>query len=181
MKKAIIRRLIIAAGWLAVITLLSWRWQWELIGWWIGGLIGIFLLEADHLLYVYLVQPEALTSQRVKKYLSAGQWEPAVSLLQNTIDERRKLPLHNFLFQVVLWILGFFVVTSTDSLLGQGLVLAMGLDFLAWEWQSLLGGRGEALRYQLFWLIGEPPTRSQQKALVITATLLFVVVNLLLM
>lgn len=180
LRKKAADRLLVTLAWLAIITLLRWHWRWSLIWLWLGGLAGTFLLEIDHLLYTLVVYPEETTSKQVKQFLTRRQIKEGLVLLAATSQERARLIFHSALFQPVLFILCFFVLTSTGNLFGAGLVMAMALHLLKDEVQSLLRGKEERLRQRLFWQMKGGISLHQQKFFVILMLLAFLGLNLLL-
>lgn len=97
---------------------------------WLGGIIGNFLPDLDHFIYVYFLKPYELTSQRVSYMLGKRDVLRTFRLLAETRSERTKLIFHSGLFQLILLVLTFLVVTSSGSLFGRGLVLAFFLHLL---------------------------------------------------
>jgi len=97
---------------------------------WLGGALGLFLPDLDHLVYIFFLGPQELTSQRVVYLIRNRNFRGAVSLLFDTRAERGDLVLHsNFAFVVIL-IFTFWMLTSSGSLLGVGLVLGMVVHLL---------------------------------------------------
>lgn len=80
--------------------------------------------DLDHLLYVYFLRPQELTSQRVNYMVGKGEIGRTLDLLAETRYERTKLVFHTALFQIIFLILSFLVLTSSGSIFGRGLVLA---------------------------------------------------------
>lgn len=97
---------------------------------WVGMVIGTILPDVDHLIYVYFLAPTDLTSQRVSYGISKKQIVNSLSLLYATRRERTKLIFHTVWFQILFMLLAFFVVTSSGSLIGKGIVLAFSLHLL---------------------------------------------------
>lgn len=131
MKKEFLTHLLSTLFFFALITLYR-RWfdnPWYLMLW-LGGLAGTFLPDVDHLLYTLLTRPQEVTSQRVNHYLSQRQFLPAADLLLRTRHERLKTIFHNAPFQVFFLVFAFFIITSSGSLFGRGLVLAFMLHLL---------------------------------------------------
>lgn len=91
---------------------------------WLGGLVGTFLPDLDHIIYVYFFKPEELTSQRVVQMTGRGDMRNALSLLYETRFERSGLIFHTAFFQILLLVVGFIVITTSGSLLGMGLALS---------------------------------------------------------
>jgi hypothetical protein len=97
---------------------------------WVGGFVGMFFPYLDHFLYVLLLRPYELTSQRVKFLLNSKKYKEVFKLLSDTKNERVDLIIHSVYFQIIFIILTFWVITSSGSLLGRGIVLAFYLHLL---------------------------------------------------
>ncbi|MFC1649463.1 hypothetical protein ACFL2C_01960 [Patescibacteria group bacterium] len=98
---------------------------------WIGGVLGIVLPDADHLIYVYALKPNEVTSKRVDSLVRSRSYRQSLKLLSHTHEERKELIFHNARFQLIFWLLVALVVTSGGSLLGLGLVLGFALHLTA--------------------------------------------------
>jgi hypothetical protein len=105
---------------------------------WIGGLLGVYLPDIDQLVYVYLLRPHELSSQRATKMIGKGQVKEAASFLRGTTTERKKLIFHSALFQLVFAAFAFLVTSSSGSMLGNGLVLGFLLHILVDELSDLM-------------------------------------------
>lgn len=99
-------------------------------GFWLGGFIGTALPDVDHIIYIYFLRPQELTSQRVNYMLGKRDLWGSFDLLSKTRTERRDLIFHTILFQLIFFVLTFFVITSSGNLIGRGLVLAFSLHLL---------------------------------------------------
>ncbi len=100
---------------------------------WAGAIIGTFLPDIDHIIYVYYLRPYEVTSQRVMYMAQKGNLRQSWNLLSTTRSERSNLILHTVVFQVLFVILSFLVVTSNSSLLGEGLAVAFLLHLFVDE------------------------------------------------
>lgn len=89
----------------------------------IGGIIGTVLPDLDHFIYAYFLRPGELTSQRAVSMIQRRDIKRVLDLLADTRYERTKLIFHTAAFQIVFFVLAFFVITSSSSLLGRGIVL----------------------------------------------------------
>ena len=178
-KKELTTHSLVAIIWLVVITLLRWSWHWNLILIWLGGLVGTFLLDIDHLIYFLVTNPHELTSQRIRRFFEQRRFKEALILMADTRLERPKLALHNALFQVILYILAFFVLTSTNNLFVAGLVMGMALHLLKDEFQDLINNE-EYLRNWLFWQFKFEVSLEGQKIYLAVMSSIFLVLNLLL-
>lgn len=99
----------------------------------VGGIIGVILPDIDHLIYIYYLRPQELTSQRVFYEIRKGNFAKSWDLLSTTRSERSHLIFHTVFFQILFIILSFLVVTSSSSLIGKGLVIAFLLHLLVDE------------------------------------------------
>ncbi len=93
---------------------------WE---YYVGIFIGTLLPDLDHILYMY-IHPTELTSQRFQALAGRKSFLPALDLLYHTRRERTDMLFHSAFFQVLFTVFAFLVVTSSGSLLGEGIVLA---------------------------------------------------------
>jgi len=179
-KKEFLSHLLVGIGWLVVITLLRWSWHLDLAWFWAGGLIGTFLFNLDHLLYLLVINPHELTSQRVQRLLAQKKIKETLILMAQTTHERHYLSFHSAFFQVILLVLCFFVLTSTNHLFGSGLVMGMMLHLLKDEVEEWLTGQEERLKKWLFWQVKFDVSFEQQRLFIILMVLFFVVLNLFL-
>ena len=97
---------------------------------WVGGLVGLFLPDVDHLVYIFFLQPQELTSQRINFLIDKREIKRLLELLYETRTERTQLIFHTILFQLIFLILTFWIMTSSGSFFGKGLVLSFSLHLL---------------------------------------------------
>ena len=116
---------------------------------WVGGILGNFLVDVDHLIYVYFLKPHELTSKRVDYMVGKRNVSASLDLLAETREERKDLIFHTIFFQLIFVVLTFFVVTSSSSILGRGIVLAFSLHLLVDQAVDLmeLGNLNAWLKY----------------------------------
>ena len=123
---------------LLILVVVFKRWfsfsYWPLV---VGGILGTFLPDVDHLIYVYFTSPQELTSQRVVSLVGQKEIPRTLSLLYETRGERRNLIFHSFYFQLLFWILTFLVISSSGSVFGRGLVAAFSLHLIVDEFVDL--------------------------------------------
>lgn len=79
----------------------------------------------DSLVYVFFVNPQELTSQRVIYFLKRRNFLSAVKLLVETRFERGSLVFHSNTFLITALILGIWLMTSSASYLGKGIALGI--------------------------------------------------------
>ena len=176
LKKELTTHYLLTLVWLGVVSLLRWKWNLELIGLWLGALVGTMILDLDQVFYALLIYPDQKACQlwREKKIKTLLEY------LAETYSQRTKLTFHNALFQVGFLVFSFWVLTSTGGLFGKGLVMAANLHLLKDEFHLLLKGREEQLRRWLFWPVREEVSFKGQKIFVGVMGLVFLGLNLLL-
>lgn len=91
---------------------------------WVGGLVGVILPDIDHLIYVYFIKPTDLTSQRINYLVNKKSLARSVELLYETRSERKGLIFHTIFFQAIFFVLTFWMLSSSGSYFGRGLVLS---------------------------------------------------------
>lgn len=136
MKRDILLYLFLTALVFAAMSLLKGWINIVYLPLWLGGLLGVFLPDIDHLVYVYFLRPHELTSQRVGKMMENKDLTSAISLVSATKEERKKMIFHSFLFQVIFTVLTFLVLTSSGSYFGRGLVLAFFMHLALDQWMD---------------------------------------------
>ena len=123
---------------LLILVVVFKRWfslsYWPLV---VGGIVGTFLPDVDHLIHIYFREPQELTSQRVVSLVGQKEIPRTLSLLYETRSERKNLIFHSFYFQILFWILTFLVISSSGSVFGRGLVAAFSLHLIVDEFVDL--------------------------------------------
>jgi hypothetical protein len=115
-------------------SLYSFRY-WPL---YVGGLVGLFMSNLDHLLYVFVLKPQELTSLRIQSFLKNKQLKEALNLLYDTRAERTDLMFHTVMYQLIFAVLTFWVVSSSGNLFGRGLVLSYFLSLALYNLKKFL-------------------------------------------
>jgi len=102
-----------------------------------GLLAGAFILDLDHLLYWFLIVPNAPDSLQARELLKERQFGLMLNLLGENHKKHTSLIFHHYIFQLILLFLTFFVITSTSSYFGKGMVLAASAHLLVDELMDL--------------------------------------------
>lgn len=97
---------------------------------WVGGIIGTFLPDLDHIIYVLFLNPQDLTSQRFNYLVKKKDIKRAGALLHETSSERKEMVFHTFFFQIVFFVFTLLIISSTSSVFVYGIVLSFSLHFL---------------------------------------------------
>ncbi len=116
-------------------------------------------MELDQIFYCFFQVPHEFASQRVQRLFQTGGWQGGIKFLQETKPERKRLVFHSALFQAALVAIGFFVLTSTASFLGKGLVMGACFQLLLEQGKEF---RGKGQFNDWFWQFQNvPETRIQ--------------------
>ncbi|PIU03545.1 hypothetical protein COT44_02870 [Candidatus Shapirobacteria bacterium CG08_land_8_20_14_0_20_39_18] len=187
LKKELKSHLLVTFTWLWLISLFRFNlhqsWQTQLptfLFFWLGSFVGTMLPDLDQFIYVLVSHPEDYNSLRVKRVWDQGNIKETLVLLADTSGERIKLVFHNVLFQAVLVILCFFVLSSTSNIFGKGLVMAMFLHLLKDEIELLRSGNQEFLKKLLFWPIKTEISNDNQKYFIYGSAFIFILFSLFL-
>ena len=97
---------------------------------WLGAVVGTILPDVDHFIYIFFLKPHELTSQRASAMLKKRSIMGTFEFLAETRYERTKIIFHTAAFQLVFVLLAFWVLTSSGSIFGRGLVTAFLLHLL---------------------------------------------------
>lgn len=149
MQKEIVNHLLFWLGYFVFLTVVNSLYSFSYWPLYVGGLVGLFLSYADHLLHVFIFKPQELTSQRVILLIKNKQYKDALTLLYDTKEERRELIFHTTLFQIVFTVLTFWVVSSSGSLFSRGLVLAYLLSLIIFNLKKYIA----KLDNNFIWLV----------------------------
>ena len=94
---------------------------------WLGVLIGYYLPFVDHLFYAFIVRPNSDVSRNIRSLFSIRKFRQLVTYVNETADQRERLIIHTAYFQAVFMLLTFYILSSSSSLFGRGLVYGFSL------------------------------------------------------
>lgn len=138
MRKEVINHFIYFAGYFIFLTLVNNLFS---LNYWLlyaGGLVGLFMSNLDHLLHIFIFQPQELTSQRVLQFIKNKQYKEALLLIYDTREERKDLIFHTQISQIIFTILTFWVVSSSGNLFARGLVLSYLLGLVIYNLKKFI-------------------------------------------
>lgn len=175
----IVSHLLVTIIYFLLISLFHFKLDINLFWLWLGAFGGTFLLDIDHLLYWFVVHPEKEDSQQAKALLKFRNYKGMYRILLAFHATHTRLIFHTALFQIVLFILAFYVISSGGSFFGSGLVMAACLHLLKDEWQDYQKDK-ERLADWLFWQIKGIPVQKYLKLYLAAASLIFAGLSILL-
>ena len=138
MKKELFNHITFFVSYFVFITIANSFYSLSYWPLYIGGLVGLFMAYSDHLLHIFVFNPQELTSQRAILFFKNKQFKEMVILLHDTWDERKNLIFHTVLFQIIFAVLTFWVVSSSVSLFARGLVLGYFLSLVIYNLKKYL-------------------------------------------
>ncbi|HLE48938.1 MAG TPA: hypothetical protein VI819_02830 [Patescibacteria group bacterium] len=105
---------------------------------WLGALLGFYLPNIDYILYAFVIRPQNSLSLEIKSLIKNKKFLKIGDVAKD-LTQFEKLIFHTAYFQVIFLVLTFFVVSSSGSLFGKGLVYAASLKLLLeqiWEFRK---------------------------------------------
>lgn len=164
MKSFTKHQLALVLGYLALITLLRWSWEFDLVWLWLGGLAGFYFVYLDRLMYALIVKPEEQLSLHIKHLIRHGRYLDIPRLLKARGNEQTHLLTRSALFMVVWVPLAIFVISSTTSQFAAAMMMTIALrlilDILT-GWHDLA-----SVSRWLFWQIKRPVSATETKGVV---------------
>jgi hypothetical protein len=129
MKKDLAIHFTFAIALFVLITLFRDWLSLGFVAFWIGGILGTLLPDVDHLIYVYILKPNEVASQKIASLISQRQIVTTWDTLASTRADRKGLLVHNASFQVLFLIFSVLIITS-GSLIGMGIALGFMLHLI---------------------------------------------------
>lgn len=114
------------------------------IPFWLGGVLGTIMPYLDQLIYVYVLRPDDSSSQQIAEKLSERNVWGAIKTLLEVRYLTDNLIFHTVYFQLIFLMLTFFIVSSSGSVFGRGIVLAFSLHLFIDQITDLMETGGVA-------------------------------------
>jgi hypothetical protein len=141
MKREFLTQLLFFLSFFLLISLIKRWFSLSYLYFWGGGVVGLALPITDHLLYAYILRPNEVVSERIRFMIRNREYKSVLTYIIATKRERSKLIFHTAYFQIIFLFLAFFVITSSGSLFGRGLVLAFSLHLVIEELSDFMDRR----------------------------------------
>lgn len=139
----------------------------------IGLFIGFSLLLVDRILHVIFIAPETEFSQIALTAWKKRQYGSLITLFTSARESQERLTTRSAVFMLCYCALAVYVLTSTTSVLGVGVVLGLGLHFCVdfWMYRSDPAAFQRHFLWQIQWQF--QPIEITTVAVSFTAFLLF--------
>jgi hypothetical protein len=121
---------------LAVFIITSIIWIFVKVSWFnyvflfFGLLWGSFLLDIDHLIYWFYLEPNLDESGLAQIAWKKGDYKSMLKLLESTHTTHINLIFHHYFFQIVITLISIFVFTSSSSIFAKAFLLAINIHLL---------------------------------------------------
>jgi len=129
MKKDLLTHFLFTVAFFLLATLVKNWFNSSYYLFWLGGLVGMILPDADYFIYIYFLNPEKQISQQATALIEKRSVLKSWDLLATARSQHSDLIFHSVYFQLIFLVFSFLVVTSS-SLFGRGMVLAFALHLL---------------------------------------------------
>lgn len=120
-----------------VILIFRLRIDFGIITFLMGALLGPLILELDYFCQVFLVQPDLPVAQEAKSLMKTKKYQEMFWIVLSRKNEIKELTFHTIFFQAIFTFFSIFVVTSTNSMLGKGIVLSLLLTLLTKQYYEI--------------------------------------------
>jgi len=178
LKEELFSHFSVSLVYLLLISLFNFGLGWRLIFFGLGILFGTFLLDFDHFLIAWNQENKAWWAERFRYLWQKREYKKAIFHLAESHLEHRHLIFHSVICQPLLLFLAFFVLTSTSSLFGKGLVMSLNLHLLKDEWHTVLTRKSLGW---IFWPVKRPLQTKTHQLYLFTVTAVFLLLTLLLL
>lgn len=144
---------------------------------WLGGLLGTYFIDIDHLIYCIFSRPDKSCSTKVQELLKKKNYKKTIFTMAETHFEHDELSFHNAVFIPIWIIFCFFILSSSGSIFASAMVMAMYLHLLKDIWDMVRIKKSYDLKF-LFWQIKMPLSEQIKKYYIWGATLVFILESL---
>lgn len=175
----IFSHLLVAVIYFLAVVVLRGKIDTNLLWIWLGVFVGTFLLDIDHFIYWFVTHPEKEDSKLagvIWRTKGNRGFEEFYHLLKNCHSSHDRLIFHSVVFQTVLLLLAFYVLSSGGNLFASAFILAMNLHLLKDEWQDYFRSPARLSNW-LFWQVRGINTEKYLDFYLTAASLIFLLLT----
>jgi len=120
----------------SIATIISFFWviagvsNLTIISLFLGLIIGIFIIDVDHLIFWFCIKPNGEESRLIKTALQNKEFKSVTKIIQQSHQTHYNLVFHHYFFQVILTLFSLFIFTSTKNIFISALVLGINLHLI---------------------------------------------------
>lgn len=150
---------------------------WSFVFFIMGTLIGFQILFFDRVLHAFYLYPETEFNQLVRSLWKNKDYVGFVKALSQAETLQEKLLTRSTLFLIVYVLMTIFVLTSTGSVVGTGIMLGMGLHYTYDFWRY--SRSPEKFAKQYLWQVKRAVTDREIRGFVLAWSAFFAVLTLI--
>lgn len=143
----------------------------------IGVVMGVNILLLDRFLHAFYLYPEHDFNQLLQEEWRKKNWKGLLHVFRQAEPFQEQLMTRSMVFLLCYLFLAIFVLTSTGSVIGMGVILGMGLRYVVDFWR--LSKAPEQFTKQFLWQVKRSVTPQEIRTMVVGSTVLFLVITLL--
>jgi len=95
-----------------------------------GFFWGSFILDTDHLIYWFFINPNIEESKLAQFAFKKKDFTSLLRLLESTHKGHTSLIFHHYFFQAILALFSFFIFTSSNNVFVMAFILAINVHLL---------------------------------------------------
>lgn len=177
-KNEVFSHLVITFFYFFAVSVFRLKLDIDLVLIWLGGLLGTYFLDIDHLIYWFVTHPEredSIEAKRVWGLRELGVKERVKKLYQlgkRVHNLHNRLIFHTATFQIILLIVAFYVLTSGGSIFGSAFVMSINLHLLKDEYFDYFRDKNYLSDY-LFWQVRGIATEKYLAFYLVAVTIIF--------
>lgn len=127
MRKTLPLRLIVFLIYFIVIVLLKRWFNVDGLIFLFGGLLGFIFPFFEYIIYIYFLEPESAFSKETKSVLKPQNFIAVSNEMYINGNLRKKFIIHTWYFYALILLLSIYVITSSGSYFGRGLILGFAI------------------------------------------------------
>ena len=143
----------------------------------IGIFVGSGMIVVDRILHALYLFPENEINVLIREEWRKKNLLGVLNMLQLADPYQDQLMTRSVLFLAIYWLLALFVLTSTGSVLGIGIILGMGLRYTLDFWS--VKNQPELFVHQFLWQVRHQFTKQHVERIIVGWTIAFTVLSLL--
>lgn len=149
---------------------------WSMVFFVVGTFIGFQILFLDRVLHAFYLYPETEFNQLVRSLWVNKNYVGVIKALAQAETLQEKLLTRSTLFLIVYVLMTIFVMTSTGSVLGTGIMLGMGLHYTYDFWRY--SRTPEKFAKQYLWQVKRTISEREVRGFVLVWTVVFIGLSL---
>jgi hypothetical protein len=143
----------------------------------VGVQVGFLIFFIDRIFHVFFVDPESEFSQLIRGEWLKKRYRGALRMLARGRDLQKKLTTRSVLFLLIYVPIALFVLTSTGSYFGMGLVLGLGLHYC----YDFIQYRRDLTKFHdhFLWQVKRPFSKIEINSMIAVFIIFFTLISLL--